>query len=311
MEPLRRNPDHQTMAVADVKTNSILFNMPTEIIFNIFEYLNFRSIKATYLIGKKFAFNQNFENKVYEFFAKKINIQLKSNEKRTEYFKFIDKIDNELDRLSQNTFSCRTHLKLALEHIEENNLEYFEAYPLLISVAEARNKILLFGGLSFAIQQDFPFKAKLLTQEVIIREEIKSGKKIVFTHEIHQEYLQIANSLSAWCMENQGLKTLHSPSLENFGLTQLPEEITYLENLDELHLYNNELITLPPCISKLSFLKIINLSLNPIEELPSTLLDLPNLQKIILDSKIAIPFQESELGKKLTAKGVKIVQGDG
>ena len=65
-------------------------------------------------------------------------------------------------------------------------------------------------------------------------------------------------------------------------LTELPEDIGQLTNLQELYLWHNNLTSLPDSIAQLHNLKTINISGNNITAVPEVLLSLPNLETVCL-----------------------------
>jgi Leucine-rich repeat (LRR) protein len=65
--------------------------------------------------------------------------------------------------------------------------------------------------------------------------------------------------------------------LSGIGLTELPEAIASLTQLQELYLSNNQLTELPRAIASFTQLQTLNLSFNRLMELPESLENLSQL----------------------------------
>ena len=63
--------------------------------------------------------------------------------------------------------------------------------------------------------------------------------------------------------------------LSNTNLTELPENLGNLINLEYLELENNELVSLPESIGNLSSLFYLNLKNNQLSSIPESICDLP------------------------------------
>lgn len=70
--------------------------------------------------------------------------------------------------------------------------------------------------------------------------------------------------------------------LDTYGITELPEEIGKLRNLQGLFLAGNDIAFLPSSIGNLSNLKELDLSFNQLETIPESFGNLSNLQKLNL-----------------------------
>tara|TARA_R110000851_G_scaffold9769_2_gene36076 strand:+ start:374 stop:784 length:411 start_codon:yes stop_codon:yes gene_type:complete len=66
------------------------------------------------------------------------------------------------------------------------------------------------------------------------------------------------------------------------GITDLPEGIGNLKNLERLNLRKNELTSLPESIGNLTNLKELNLMYNKLTDLPESIGNLKNLERLLL-----------------------------
>ncbi len=80
------------------------------------------------------------------------------------------------------------------------------------------------------------------------------------------------------------LRKLKSLNISGTNLEEIPEEISYCVNLEEIIGNNSNLKSIPASIGKLSMLKEINLSYNNITEIPVSISDCSNLEEISLGS---------------------------
>lgn len=80
------------------------------------------------------------------------------------------------------------------------------------------------------------------------------------------------------------LSQLQSLDLSNNQLTTLPESLGQLSQLQSLYLYANQLTTLPECLGQLSQLQELDLSNNQITILPESLGQLSRLQELELSN---------------------------
>jgi internalin A len=78
------------------------------------------------------------------------------------------------------------------------------------------------------------------------------------------------------------LANLQTLYLDNSQLASLPDEITHLTNLQQLDLSSNQLTSLPDAISQLTNLQTLNLSYNQLASLPEAISQLTNLQTLNL-----------------------------
>ena len=72
-------------------------------------------------------------------------------------------------------------------------------------------------------------------------------------------------------------------SLGGLGLTEIPDTIAQLSNLQILELHNNQLTKVPEVITQLSNLQVLDLENNQLTELPKTFAQLFNLKKLYLE----------------------------
>ncbi|MEH2147869.1 COR domain-containing protein [Nostoc sp.] len=72
--------------------------------------------------------------------------------------------------------------------------------------------------------------------------------------------------------------------LSNIELTEIPEAIASLTQLQRLNLGNNQLSELPEAIASLTQLKLLNLGNNQLSELPEAIASLTQLQRLDLDN---------------------------
>ena len=79
--------------------------------------------------------------------------------------------------------------------------------------------------------------------------------------------------------KREGLKTLH---LSGEGISELPDEISQLANLQWFDLSGNQLTSLPESISQLASLQTLDLSDNQLTSLPESISQLANLQTLSL-----------------------------
>lgn len=70
--------------------------------------------------------------------------------------------------------------------------------------------------------------------------------------------------------------------LKNKGITELPESIGNLSEVEEMSLIGNKLTSLPSSFSKLTALRRLHLSSNDFESIPNEIFQLPNLQHICI-----------------------------
>jgi predicted ATPase len=84
--------------------------------------------------------------------------------------------------------------------------------------------------------------------------------------------------------------------LSGQNLTEIPEEISKLENLTELDLSENQISEIPESISKLQNLISIDLSYNQIKWLPQWFLALPNIETWHLEGNPTISLTEIGVG---------------
>ncbi|MEH2461168.1 leucine-rich repeat domain-containing protein [Nostoc sp.] len=81
--------------------------------------------------------------------------------------------------------------------------------------------------------------------------------------------------------------------LSNMGLTQLPEAIASLTQLQNLDLSNNELMELPEAIASLIQLQMLNLSNNELTQLPEAIASLTQLQNLDLSNNELMELPEA------------------
>jgi Leucine-rich repeat (LRR) protein len=95
-------------------------------------------------------------------------------------------------------------------------------------------------------------------------------------------------------------------SIPKSRIKALPENITKLQNLEELDLGRNGLISVPSQVAGLKGLKTLRLDYNDIREIPSFIGELKNLKELSICSngRIALPQSLSNL------KGLKIFMGN-
>jgi len=97
--------------------------------------------------------------------------------------------------------------------------------------------------------------------------------------------LDLSNMDLQWLGPEIGqVKTLERLILDKNGLTELPEDIVFLENLRSLELNNNQLRHLPKGLSRLTKLKAIGLTSNALTEIDDEFCELSNLSSVGLDN---------------------------
>lgn len=80
-----------------------------------------------------------------------------------------------------------------------------------------------------------------------------------------------------------GIQTLHVLYLSGLQLESLPEELSSLRHLRELHCNDNALTEIPPVVMRLPSLQLLNLSNNRISFVPSEVpLAMPQLRQLFL-----------------------------
>jgi hypothetical protein len=89
------------------------------------------------------------------------------------------------------------------------------------------------------------------------------------------------------------LTQLQLLDLSNNKLTELPEAIASLTQLQQLYLSNNQLRKLPEAIASLTQLQLLNLSNNQLRELPEAIASLTQLQQLYLSNNQLTEVPES------------------
>ena len=84
-------------------------------------------------------------------------------------------------------------------------------------------------------------------------------------------------------------------SLGGMGLTELPESLCELTQLEVLHVSHNRLTALPETLGKLTHLQVLHLSDNQLTSLPESLRKLTRLQELYLDGNPALGLPEEVL----------------
>jgi internalin A len=105
-------------------------------------------------------------------------------------------------------------------------------------------------------------------------------------HLIRQDLTELPDSISQ-------LTQLQYISLNSNRLTKLPDSIGKLTNLEALYLYDNQLADLPDSIGNLTQLQILDLSNNQLTELPDSIGLLTNLEELYLDGNQLVALPES------------------
>jgi internalin A len=87
--------------------------------------------------------------------------------------------------------------------------------------------------------------------------------------------------------------------LSGEGLSQLPEALGQLSQLQELNLFNNQLTAVPEALGQLSQLQLLNLSYNQLTAVPEALGQLSQLQQLYLDGNqlTAVPEALGQLSQ--------------
>jgi internalin A len=107
-----------------------------------------------------------------------------------------------------------------------------------------------------------------------IQEALKTGVVVLDLSElglteVPEEIAQLTNLQALYLYNNQ--------------LTSLPGAITHLTNLQALYLYNNQLTSLPGAITHLTNLRTLTLGNNQLTSLPDAIAQLTNLRTLTLD----------------------------
>ena len=105
-------------------------------------------------------------------------------------------------------------------------------------------------------------------------------QKALINHKTTRE-LEIKEDVKQWLPEIELLENLVYLKIQG-GLTELPESISKLENLQVLDLSMNKLKQLPVSFSQLKKLRYLYLSFTDLQSFPDVLLSLPELRKLDL-----------------------------
>ena len=105
-------------------------------------------------------------------------------------------------------------------------------------------------------------------------------QKALINHKKTRE-LEIKEDVKQWLPEIELLENLVYLKIQG-GLTELPESISKLENLQVLDLSMNKLKQLPVSFSQLKKLRYLYLSFTDLQSFPDVLLSLPELRKLDL-----------------------------
>lgn len=103
------------------------------------------------------------------------------------------------------------------------------------------------------------------------------------------------NKLKDWAkINNISVNVTNGTSLDlsSLSLSELPENISSLIDLEELNCSNNKLLNLPESIGELINLKVLNISNNMISVLPQSMRKLKSLTDLICDSNKLKNFPE-------------------
>src|SRR5262249_52270479 len=84
--------------------------------------------------------------------------------------------------------------------------------------------------------------------------------------------------------------------LSRLGLTEIPERLSRLFNLEVLDLKGNQISEIPETVFRLSALRILELSNNQIAEIPESIRDLKNLVYLYLHGNAALGIPDEILG---------------
>jgi Leucine-rich repeat (LRR) protein len=103
-----------------------------------------------------------------------------------------------------------------------------------------------------------------------------------------ETFLQMAMPAYSIAQAMQKPDSIFRMDLRGQGLTEFPQEILQMKNLNELWLSKNKLQELPKEIAQLANLQMLDLSNNRLERLPDGLEDLKNLKKINLTNNPAL-----------------------
>ncbi len=119
-----------------------------------------------------------------------------------------------------------------------------------------------------------------------------SSNNLKFLNGIHKltnlkTFIANSNSISEIPDEICNLHNLEILNLSNNRLLTLPENIGKLKSLKELYLARNQIKKLPDSIEDLKNLEIIDISYNNLIEIPDTIKKLPRIKKIYTKNNIS------------------------
>lgn len=103
----------------------------------------------------------------------------------------------------------------------------------------------------------------------------------------------------------EGNKQLKILRLFQNSLTEIPDDIDRLENLEELYLGKNKLTRLPETLCNLKKLKILSVQYNDLESLPENLGDLENLEQLIVNQN-QLKYLPESIGKLKKLQSIQV-----
>lgn len=236
--------------------------MPIRI--EMFFDLVMKTLKKIYEINDEFEYFIVPDKEIEKYYAQyKDEEELISYNAINDYFYVCKSVFNcfktKLHRLIIDDFNFQDFPQFILSC---NWIKKLELYELLIS--DIPEELTNLNNLKFV-----SFKLKFLTKlpSSLHRLTNLEGFKLERT-----SMTELPNNL----FELHNLKEIQV--IHNEGIKNLPDQISYLKNLEYLYAYSNEIKELPKTFFRLENLKVLHLADNKIEELPSEMTALPSLK---------------------------------